>query len=168
MKVAISAVGLLLASASVSGYLWPIPREQSLGTGVALVSNGLSISFNCKNDILSGAEKRYRDLILKKAFSPPTQYNSTATDTDAKVTNLQVNVKDCQTDYPALGDDESYKLTIADPSPATEGLLEANTVWGALRGLETFSQLTYMLPSKQLVMGDLPVAISDSPAYPHR
>ncbi|KAJ1969372.1 Glucosamine-6-phosphate isomerase (Glucosamine-6-phosphate deaminase) (GNPDA) (GlcN6P deaminase), partial [Dimargaris verticillata] len=168
MKVAISAAGLLLATTSVSGYLWPIPREHSLGSKVALVSSNLTIAFSCESDILSAASQRYQDTILKRTFKPPTQYNSTASGTEDQFSKLLVKVHNCQATYPTLEDDESYNLTIPDPVPATEGLLEANTVWGALRGLETFSQLTYTLSNKQLVIGDLPVAITDSPAYPHR
>ena len=65
--------------------------------------------------------------------------------------------------YPSLGDDESYKLRIT----ATSATLKARTVWGALRGLETFSQLvTYDFDAATYQV--LPCTIQDAPRYPHR
>ncbi|KAL2511595.1 Beta-hexosaminidase 2 [Abeliophyllum distichum] len=61
------------------------------------------------------------------------------------------------------GVNESYTLTI--PSSGTSNAtLSAHTVWGALRGLETFSQLVYSRPS--IVASGL--YISDVPLFMHR
>merc|ERR1712216_812465 len=55
------------------------------------------------------------------------------------VQELSVTVQSAAEDFPQLETDESYSLSI----PATGGSasLKAATVYGALRGLETFSQL---------------------------
>jgi hexosaminidase len=50
---------------------------------------------------------------------------------------LKVAVQQAGPAYPAFGEDESYSLII-DPTTAT---LQASTILGAMRGLETFSQL---------------------------
>ncbi len=52
-------------------------------------------------------------------------------------TTLEISVKTAATSYPKFGDDESYTLDIG-PEHAN---LNANTTVGALRGMETFSQL---------------------------
>lgn len=55
----------------------------------------------------------------------------------------------CQ--YPQHKDDESYTLEIPKEGDA---VLKSATVWGALRGLETFSQLVYQEPiTKAVSMG---------------
>ncbi|KAG5117846.1 hypothetical protein JHK84_043959 [Glycine max] len=58
------------------------------------------------------------------------------------------------------GVDESYTLSIL-PSLAT---LTAKTTWGAMRGLETFSQLAWGNPT-WIAVG---VQVLDSPLYAHR
>ncbi|RXG60536.1 Beta-hexosaminidase subunit alpha [Armadillidium vulgare] len=61
--------------------------------------------------------------------------------------------------------DEQYDLKICAPDTPTEATLESNSIWGILRGLETFSQI--------LVEGDTLFSvnctqISDFPRYAHR
>ena len=50
---------------------------------------------------------------------------------------LQVSVDDPDESHPQLDTDESYTLEVSTRSSAA---LHAKTVYGALRGLETFSQ----------------------------
>lgn len=60
------------------------------------------------------------------------------------------------------GVNESYTLSI--PSRSATAHLRAETVWGAMRGLETFSQLVWGKPSLVAVGLD----VWDSPLFPHR
>lgn len=77
---------------------------------------------------------------------------------------LSVSVVDLNcSSYPALGDDESYSLTINGQPTAT---LQAKTVWGALRGLETFSQLIYLTDDKKYCINY--TSITDFPRFGHR
>jgi hexosaminidase len=66
-----------------------------------------------------------------------------------------------------LGVDESYSLSVAqDDGKVT---IEANTVYGALRGLETFSQLcTYDYGSKSVQLYKAPWFIKDKPKFAYR
>jgi hexosaminidase len=74
---------------------------------------------------------------------------------------LTITVKEAGSAYPKFGEDESYSLEI-NPEHAA---LSANTVVGAMRGMETFSQL---------VAGDADgyyfpvVSINDKPRFPWR
>lgn len=73
--------------------------------------------------------------------------------------------------------DESYSLSIPLHINAH---LKSKTIWGALRGLETFSQLiqqnsqhdidykNHHLSLHHLVIPKAPIYINDSPAYTHR
>ncbi|KAL6514996.1 hypothetical protein OROGR_020575 [Orobanche gracilis] len=61
------------------------------------------------------------------------------------------------------GVNESYTLEI--PSTGADAVLAAVTPWGAMRGLETFSQLVYSKPPMVVVCG---LNISDAPLFMHR
>ncbi|KAL8555547.1 hypothetical protein ACS0TY_003380 [Phlomoides rotata] len=63
----------------------------------------------------------------------------------------------------AHGVDESYTLEI--PSTGAAAVLTAGTPWGAMRGLETFSQLVYSKPPSVVACG---LHISDEPLFKHR
>ena len=61
--------------------------------------------------------------------------------------------------------DESYEITIDDDI----AIVTAATVWGALYGLDTFSQLVQREdPMSGYIVRGLPLYISDSPRYPWR
>jgi hexosaminidase len=62
---------------------------------------------------------------------------------------------------PDLGDDEKYTLTISSEGST----LSAATIWGVLRGLETFSQLVYLEGESLVVNATI---ITDFPRFPHR
>lgn len=69
-------------------------------------------------------------------YGPPAP--SSAPPAGAPLLALAVNITDPAPAPLALGVNESYTLTIGAAGAAT---LDAPTVWGALRGLETFAQL---------------------------
>ena len=67
--------------------------------------------------------------------------------------------------FPSLGMDESYTLTLASP----RATLRAKQVWGAVRGLETFSQLLAMNgPGHAIRGGAAGMVIADAPRFPWR
>ena len=62
--------------------------------------------------------------------------------------------------------DESYNLSVTAVGIAT---LHAKTVFGALRGLETFSQLVlFDFDTGSYTLRFAPWAIIDAPRFPHR
>lgn len=64
-----------------------------------------------------------------------------------------------------LGVDESYDLSVSAEGACR---LSAATVWGALHGMETFSQLLSRPAEGQVALDFLPVAITDSARFSHR
>ena len=75
--------------------------------------------------------------------------------------------------HPALGDDESYSLTLSGDA-AGGGLLSSATVWGALRGLETLAQLVSAGAAPdapgpwRLLIPAGTVLVQDAPRFSHR
>ena len=73
-----------------------------------------------------------------------------------------------EVDMPYESRDEAYTLSIPGSSLAT---LTANSTLGLLRGLQTFSQLVYVLPvtrDQTRFIQATPLEITDKPAFPHR
>lgn len=113
--------------------------------------------------MIAKALTRYREIIFparkaQRALGFPELRNVRV------VVEEKVNGSDkpfCQ--YPQYGDDESYFLHL---TPGAPGVIRAKTVWGALRGLETFSQLV------QRSVGGLYIVnatkITDWPSYSYR
>ncbi|XP_053148615.1 beta-hexosaminidase subunit beta isoform X3 [Hemicordylus capensis] len=64
--------------------------------------------------------------------------------------------------YPSISSDEAYQLHVAQPA----AVLKAGKVWGALRGLETFSQLVYEDDYGSFFINES--EIIDYPRFAHR
>ncbi|RKP35360.1 glycoside hydrolase superfamily [Dimargaris cristalligena] len=106
--------------------------------------------------------------MTQAGFYPPTLYNATEAAPQEQLALVKVQVDRCSGKYPSLDDDESYSLKIPTPEQSTKATIKAKSVWGALRGMETLSQLVYTTRAGALVIGSLPVDITDKPAYAHR
>jgi len=79
-----------------------------------------------------------------------------------QLTRLVINLKNPCEKYPSQDMDESYSILISGGT----GSLAAASIWGVLRGLETFSQLVYFLPGSGLVIND--TTIDDKPRFSWR
>ncbi|XP_038068948.1 beta-hexosaminidase subunit beta-like isoform X1 [Patiria miniata] len=75
---------------------------------------------------------------------------------------LSVNISDCSEMFPSLESSENYTLDVSEPFAS----LTAHSQWGALRGLETFSQLVYESSLAMLVVNK--TSITDFPRFAHR
>eukprot|EP00002_Diphylleia_rotans_P004356 TRINITY_DN13186_c0_g1_i1.p1 TRINITY_DN13186_c0_g1~~TRINITY_DN13186_c0_g1_i1.p1 ORF type:complete len:564 (+),score=117.28 TRINITY_DN13186_c0_g1_i1:46-1737(+) len=154
----------LKKSISATETLWPMPESFASGSQPLSIDpeTFLITSVGSNSEILTRAIQRYSALCfphedgkdLVKAFE----------DTRNALAELRVNVRS-ETQDLVLGVDESYTLSIN----GSVAYLTSNTVFGALHGLETFSQLirfdysssTYSLPFS-------PYNIVDKPRFPHR
>lgn len=152
---------------------WPKPHFFTNGTGsVALTAAfDLSFQFNSSLDVLSRACQRYHDLITKQSARSPLKPKSPALaragaaaatpPLAAYVVSISVESSD-QT----LGvkTNESYSLSV-DQSGAS---IAAHSVYGALHGLESLSQLFEANTDGGFLLRGLPWHIQDSPRFSHR
>jgi len=117
----------------VSGSVWPKPQSETRqSTYFALDPSRFAFSsVGQQSSVLSLAMDRYKILTFPdtKVLTEPKL---------GLIETLQIKVINKYEPF-TLASDESYTLEIQAP----HSTLTTNTVWGALRGLETFSQVVY-------------------------
>lgn len=174
-------LGVSLASDSPSLTVVPYPREAALGSSSSSLAEDFSLQITaCEADcdLLQRAVERYTKIIFRPVGSTGTVFRqsifedrinaSTPTGEVATMRYLNVATAAKESVELRLGVDESYALEV--PSSPEEAItLSAQTVWGALRGLETFAQLLqYDSHSKRLNINWTPLRIEDSPRFAWR
>lgn len=134
---------------------WPHPQAIRLSPKFSISSP--------RHRYLSPAARRYRRLVLAEHHRPlvPPLLNLTSS---PALRTLSVTVSDVAAPL-GHGVDESYTLEIPCGGGAAAALLSAGTAWGAMRGLETFSQLVYSRPRAAAACG---LRIADAPLFAHR
>lgn len=117
---------------------------------------------------LDAAFSRYASIMFPHAM-PKKKYGK-----GNHVTTVQVKVVDPSEAYPQLSTDESYTLDIPSVADVEQGhassiTITANTVYGALHGLESLSQIVvFDYDEKMYQIVASPVHVEDAPRYPHR
>ncbi|XP_077491567.1 beta-hexosaminidase subunit alpha-like isoform X2 [Amblyomma americanum] len=151
------------------GEVWPRPLNRSTGPGLILLDPG-TFAFvfvgppgGC--DVADRALKRYRDRLLFGGCGGggrrrPLGGAGAAVDS---ISSLLVHLRGPCEHTPQHGMDEAYTLQL---TAASQPSLSANSVWGLLRGLETFSQVVYPYDGRQFVLNE--TVIYDSPRFQHR
>lgn len=166
----------------------PYPSDVILGDGASFLdpkSFDMTVgecAFDC--DILERAMERYMKTIFKPPGSTGTVFrlsifedriNTTLPIGPAtEIRQLTIKTTTKTAVELQLGVDESYELSI--PEGSTGAVLTAPTVWGALRGLETFAQIiqyevqpTYGKHSGSgFYISWTPLTVRDSPRFPWR
>ncbi|XP_055488108.1 beta-hexosaminidase subunit beta isoform X2 [Leucoraja erinacea] len=156
------------------GSLWPLPRSVvsfpevyrlSRLTFQIVYSPESTASTGCS--ILDDAFRRYFYYIFGRSAAEDSQRPSVDGDhTEAhEVRQLQVTITasdpECN-QHPHVTSNEAYKITVVQPVAT----LKSETVWGALRGLETFSQLVY--EDQYITHLINKTNIMDAPRFAHR
>ncbi|KAJ8302883.1 hypothetical protein KUTeg_019279 [Tegillarca granosa] len=156
------------------GEPWPLPQRYSTDKNKLFRLDPRSFiifSRNISCDILEKAILRYRKIIFESASgdfydnlqhtrsSPP--FRTDNGDTSTTIPYLSVAIRHPCPDQIRDTSDESYSITIE-----TNGAyLVASEVWGALRGLETFSQIVFMKNNEYYIKK---TEIQDFPRFRHR
>jgi hexosaminidase len=143
---------------------WPLPRNSSWGADVVWLCGGeleLAGAGACAGvgscAVLEHALARYRALILDEHAEPQSPRGCVA--------RAVVSVVSADERLDA-GVDESYSLSVSSAGIS----VSAKSVFGALLGLESLSQLVRFDagPARAFFVGSAPWAISDAPRFSHR
>jgi len=144
------------------GAPWPKPQQWTASSTVNTINpSTVTLSSNVPScDVIDEALVRYRKLFQLDEAAVPDPGAATL------ITQVRVEVVVGRCDanyYPAFGDNETYSFVV-DASETV--VISAENIWGALRGLETFSQLIYLTDDKKYQVNRTTVA--DFPRYSHR
>ncbi|KAK3005803.1 hypothetical protein RJ639_016269 [Escallonia herrerae] len=149
-------------------YLWPLPSKFTSGNQTLTVSPDLSLYLGSGSLIVRDAFERYRGIIFKHSSASPSGERSEPV---YDITNLSIIVHSDNEEL-QLGTDESYSLFVTKNdglSIVGQAVIEASSVYGALRGLETFSQLcTFDYETKTVKVYKAPWYIRDKPRFVYR
>lgn len=152
--------------------LWPFPSD-ALVTGHEVITLSPSLKFTtvgaaADSDVLSRAFVRYHRYIFASRSCDETGTagrDTSGGDADDGLRSVIVEVESVAAyTYPTLETCESYLLNITRNS----AVIHAESVPGALRALETFSQLTISLPDGGVVINSSTILITDRPRFPWR
>ncbi|XP_037548465.1 beta-hexosaminidase subunit beta, partial [Nematolebias whitei] len=160
----------LTAEPSKFGSLWPLPQKIQinsvsfkLSVSTFQITDATESSAGPSCSLLQNAYRRYYEYMFGGSKKQKT--NQSRRSDPSELTELQVWITSADSEcdgYPSVASDESYELVVDQPV----AVLKAQKVWGALHGLETFSQLVF-----EDVYGARNINstfISDFPRFPHR
>jgi len=166
-SVALLSLGVVL-SVAAAAEVWPMPQSFNQGPDSASVQlSPAAFTIQCSGavcpDPLAAAFKRYFPLIF--IGTKNGKGAKRASSVGASLTGINVVVAANAT--LKLGVDESYNLTV--PVSGTVVISAANQ-WGALHGLESFSQLVAWAPrgSVEYSVPNVPISITDYPRFQWR
>lgn len=153
-------------------YIWPMPKQSSNGNMTIAVDPKLALVMQgngCYSSLVRDAFTRYKQIILSHHVKFSNQ--SGTRQTRYHIGRLIVTVSSADETL-QLGTDESYSLYVPahiEGSIIQDAMLEAKTVYGALRGLETFSQLcVFNFMTKNVEISNAPWVIQDEPRFGFR
>ncbi|KMZ57942.1 Beta-hexosaminidase, family GH20, partial [Zostera marina] len=158
-------------------YIWPLPKQFEHGNSTLSVDPNLSLhikGLGANSDILREAFERYKGIIFGyrangRKGSDGIRVSDEGEVYDVTGLNLVIASGDETLQF---GVDESYILYVGgeDEESIVGGVnIEANTVYGALRGMETFSQLCrFNFMEKNIEIHKAPWYIIDEPKFPFR
>ncbi|KAM4094094.1 hypothetical protein ACJW30_06G170100 [Castanea mollissima] len=155
-------------------YLWPLPSEFTSGNRTLSIDPDLSLAvagIGGNSAIVRAAFDRYRAIIFKHTSGISIFSRFTGRSSVYDISKLKIIVNSDNEEL-QLGVDESYTLFVSKndgKSITGEAAIEANTVYGALRGLETFSQLcSFDYGTKSVQVYKAPWYIRDKPRFAFR
>ncbi|XP_021348205.1 uncharacterized protein LOC110447083 [Mizuhopecten yessoensis] len=166
---------------ATTGEPWPMPQYYITSQTKLFRLDREKFHFRISKetcDIIEKAIERYKDYILYDSVQDTydnlqhaqgssledvyEKYGDEVHTQAGYIDELNIKIRQPCTRLPHDKMDESYDLFIK----RTGAFLWANEVWGALRGLETFSQLVFKGTNEELYIRD--TVINDYPRFSHR
>lgn len=164
---------------ATKGALWPKPKTQTLSQRYSVIKRP-TFHFQVVNqtcDILTKAIDRYQKIVLnagndsrRSLFSASRieknlSRRSWRSDVNFNeyLEEVTVNLKAPCENLPYLGMDESYEIIVSE----TRATIESFSIWGILRGLESFSQMAVLSNDGSMLYVNL-TTVTDSPRFSHR
>ncbi|XP_078071035.1 beta-hexosaminidase subunit beta isoform X2 [Mustelus asterias] len=157
---------------SPSGSLWPLPKQVHFSPELYRLSGHTfqivhspqsSAAVGCS--ILDNAFRRYFYHIFGSSAARTPPGLSARLGDIAEVRQLQVTITasdpECN-QHPSITSNEAYEISITQPIAT----LKSESVWGALRGLETFSQLAFEDEFETILINK--TEVMDAPRFAHR
>ncbi len=117
----------LLAVAPAFAALMPMPQTVVPGTGVLKIDSSFAVETRGYSDARLDRAIRRFVVRLSRQTGIPIRGGKTV---------LSIECRGAAPEYPELGEDESYRMDVS----AQDARIAANTVSGALRGMETFAE----------------------------
>lgn len=143
--------------------LWPLPQAYTNGSTTLTVQPAAAgaglfqLAPGAVSKTLMAAFARYEVLTLPHNTPP-----AGAVRPGTLLESVLVKVEDLSEAHPQLETDESYSLTVPVGSP--RAILRAKTIYGALHGMETFSQLViFSFDTQTHTLPLAPWTITDAP-----
>ncbi|KAI1714009.1 glycosyl hydrolase family 20, catalytic domain-containing protein [Ditylenchus destructor] len=146
------------ASSVSAGGVWPLPQKIHYGgQNRTLRRDGISFQFRGIRDVDCDILNFARNTYLKEWFFP---WRDASTSVGSLIIVIHLHSKCPRLDeYPQEGMDEEYRLRVPFTGDAT---LDAQEIWGVLRGLETISQLIFYTQGSYFIRT---ATIHDWPEY---
>ncbi|GAB4855915.1 hypothetical protein Ancab_024555 [Ancistrocladus abbreviatus] len=124
--------------------IWPMPNFVSYGDKTLVISNAFELKtegskFGDASEILKDGFSRLMDIVK---LDHVVDANLSQFEQSAVLGGINVAIASPSSEL-QYGVDESYKLIVPSPGEQAYARLEAPTVYGALHGLQTFSQLCH-------------------------
>ncbi|KAJ4968554.1 hypothetical protein NE237_015255 [Protea cynaroides] len=164
-------VWLAVGCAGIHGLnLWPMPKSVSHGGQTLYMSKDFGLRYEGSNytDASGILKDGFARLLDGVEADHVADYNSTHFDHSVLLQGLNVIISSFN-DQLQFGVDESYKLSIAATGNPRYVYLEAQTVYGALHGLQTFSQLCHFdFTTRMVEVHQIPFTIIDTPRFSYR
>ncbi|MQL76171.1 hypothetical protein Taro_008578 [Colocasia esculenta] len=169
------ALGLLLVLFALSGavvdgiYLWPMPKSVRHGSNTLQLSKDFKLRTEGSSNIESSEILKDGFLRMVGIVLAPHVVNGPLGKPNSDVlAGLDVVVVSSD-DTLNFGVDESYRLSIPSSGDQVYGRIEAKTVYGALHGFQTFSQLCHFnFTTRNVELHLAPWIIIDQPRFPYR
>ncbi|RZC86879.1 hypothetical protein C5167_030235 [Papaver somniferum] len=153
--------------ADVGGNIWPMPKSVKYGGATLQLSKDFGLvtsgtNFTDHLGILKDGFSRLLDLVEASHVVDASKNNAGL----LKGLHIAISSPDDTLQY---GIDESYDLYIPSNGNSVYAHIQAQTVYGALHGLQTFSQLCqFNFKTRTIEVHHAPWSISDGPRFSFR